>query len=166
MLLENFFKMFFDVKFVDVKNRAFVFYEKKYYYLWHKDIFLFYKKEEFDFVIYLIRSFYYDLKKRVDEIYFWKEFKVVEQNEKIVNFDNFTHLTLTFVKKFLKLFASRKFKKIIINFFQFVISISKRQFRKKIKMFCNNEQMNIDTNAEVFQKSTSIKKKNRKNWKR
>ena len=154
------------MKFVDVKNRAFASNEKKYYYLWHKDISLFCEKEEFDLVIYLIRSLYYDLKKRVDEICFLKEFKVVEQNKKIVDFDNFTHSTSTFVKKFLNLFASRKFKKIVINFFQFVISISKRQFCKKIEMFYDDEQTNVDTNAKVFQKSISIKKKNCENRKR
>ena len=73
------------------------------------------------------------------------------------------HSTSTSVKKFLKLFASRKFKKIVINFFQFVISISKRQFYKKIEMFRDDEQTNVDTNAKIFQKSISIKKKNYEN---
>ena len=93
---------------------------------------------------------YYDLKKRVDKICFLRKFKVVEQNEEVVNFDNFTHLTSIFIKKFLKLFASRKFKKIIINFFQFVISILKRQFHKKVEIFYDDEQTNIDTNVKVF----------------
>ena len=66
------------MKFVDVKSRALTSNEEKYYYLWHKNISLFYKKEKFDFVIYLIRSSYYDLKKRVDEICFLKKFKVVK----------------------------------------------------------------------------------------
>ena len=163
VFLENSFKMFFKMKFVDVKNRALALNEEKYYYLWHKDISLLYEEEEFDLVIYLIRSSYYDLKKRVDKICFLKKFKVVKQNEKVVDFDNFTHSTSTSVKKFLKLFASQKFKKIVINLFQFVISILKRQLRKKVEMFCDDEQTNVDTNAKVFQKSTSIKKKNCKN---
>ena len=164
--LKNFFKIFFDVRFVDVKSRELASNEEKYYYLWHKDISLFYKKEEFDSVIYLIRSSYYDLKKRVDEICFLKKFKVVKQNEEIVDFNSFTHLTPTSVKKFLKLFAPRKSKKTVINLSQSAISTSKRQLRKKVEVFRDDEQTNVDTNAKVPQKSASIKKKNREDRKR